>query len=186
MGKHIYCEKPMTWNIEQAKKVVAKIKSTGVKMQVGVQGMSDDSYEAANKLVKEGALGKVVLAQIDYSRNHKGDEFWAYPIDADCKPGVNLDWNAWLGPAKKRPFQPERFFRWRLFWGSLGRHSDGPVHSSRDADHQVARADVPGAGGGVGRQVLLCEVDGRGAGYAQFPARLSGGVDGATGVVDGQ
>ena len=120
MGKHIYCEKPMTWNIEQAKKVVAKIKSTGVKMQVGVQGMSDDSYEAANKLVKEGALGKVVMAQIDYSRNHKGDEFWAYPIDADCKPGVNLDWNAWLGPAKKRPFQPERFFRWRLFWDYSG------------------------------------------------------------------
>lgn len=120
MGKHIYCEKPMTWNIEQAKKVVAKIKSTGVKMQVGVQGMSDDSYEAAHKLVKDGALGKVVLAQIDYSRNHKGDEFWAYPIDADCKPGVNLDWNAWLGPAKKRPFQAERFFRWRLFWDYSG------------------------------------------------------------------
>jgi predicted dehydrogenase len=120
MGKHIYCEKPMTWNIEQAKKVVAKIKSTGVKMQVGVQGMSDDSYEAAHKLVKDGALGKVVLAQIDYSRNHKGDEFWAYPIDADCKPGVNLDWNAWLGPAKKRPFHAERFFRWRLFWDYSG------------------------------------------------------------------
>jgi len=120
MGKHIYCEKPMTWNIEQAKKVVAKIKSTGVKMQVGVQGMSEDLYEAAQKLVNEVALGKAVMAQIDYSRNHKGDEFWAYPIDADCKPGVNLDWNAWLGPAKKRPFQPERFFRWRLFWDYSG------------------------------------------------------------------
>jgi predicted dehydrogenase len=119
-GKHIYCEKPMTWNIEQAKKVVAKIKSTGVKMQVGVQGMSDDSYEAANKLVKEGALGKVVLAQIDYSRNHRGDDFWSYNIDPDCQPGVNLDWNAWLGPAKKRPFDPERFFRWRKYWDYSG------------------------------------------------------------------
>ena len=55
--------------------MVAKIKETGVKMQVGVQGMSDDSYETANKYVKDGALGKVVLAQIDYSRNH-GDDFW--------------------------------------------------------------------------------------------------------------
>jgi predicted dehydrogenase len=119
-GKHIYCEKPMTWNIEQAKKVVAKIKSTGVKMQVGVQGMSDDSYEAANKLVKDGALGKVVLAQIDYSRNHRGGDFWSYNIDPDCQPGVNLDWNAWLGPAKKRPFDPERFFRWRKYWDYSG------------------------------------------------------------------
>ena len=119
-GKHIYCEKPMTWNIEQAKKVVAKIKSTNLKMQVGVQGMSDDSYETANKFVKEGALGKVVLAQIDYSRNHKGDDFWDYPMDPDCKPGVNLDWNAWLGPAKKHPFVPERFFRWRCYWDYSG------------------------------------------------------------------
>ena len=40
-------------------------------MQVGVQGMSDDSYETANRYIKEGKLGKVVLAQIDYSRNHR-------------------------------------------------------------------------------------------------------------------
>ena len=48
-GKHVYCEKPMTWSIEQGKKVVAKVKSTGLKMQVGVQGMSDDSYETARQ-----------------------------------------------------------------------------------------------------------------------------------------
>ena len=119
-GKHIYCEKPMTWNIEQAKKVVAKIKSTGVKMQVGVQGMSDDSYESAHKLVKDGALGKVVLAQIDYSRNDRASDFWTRPIDPDCKPGVNLDWNAWLGPAKKHTFEPDRFFSWRKYWDYSG------------------------------------------------------------------
>src|ERR1700737_3859838 len=72
-GKHIYCEKPMTHTVEQSKKVVAKIKQSGLKMQVGVQGMSDDSYETAHKYVKDGALGKVVLAQIDYSRNYKDD-----------------------------------------------------------------------------------------------------------------
>jgi predicted dehydrogenase len=118
--KHIYCEKPMTWNVEQAKKVVAKIKETGVKMQVGVQGMSDDSYETANKFVKDGALGKVVLAQIDYSRNHSGDDFWVNRFDDDIKPGVNLDWNAWLGPAPKRPFDPDRFFAWRRYWDYSG------------------------------------------------------------------
>src|SRR5205814_7875077 len=56
--KHIYCEKPMTWSIDEAKKVVKKIQQTGVKMQVGVQGMSDDSYETARKMIKEGAIGR--------------------------------------------------------------------------------------------------------------------------------
>ncbi|MBK8314992.1 MAG: Gfo/Idh/MocA family oxidoreductase [Acidobacteria bacterium] len=118
-NKHIYCEKPMTWSIDEAKKVVKKIKEKGVKMQVGVQGMSDDSYETARKYIKEGRLGKVVQAQIDYSRNHKGD-FWVGAFDPDAKPGVNLDWNAWLGPAPKRSFDPDRFFHWRRYWDYSG------------------------------------------------------------------
>ncbi len=117
--KHIYCEKPMTHTTDEAKKVVAKIRASGVKMQVGVQGMSDDSYETAHKFVADGALGKVVLAQIDYSRNHIGD-FWAYPIDSDARPGENLDWRAWLGPAPKRAFDPARYFRWRHYWDYSG------------------------------------------------------------------
>jgi len=112
--KHIYCEKPMTHTTDESKKVVAKIRAAGVKMQVGVQGMSDDSYETAHKFVADGTLGKVVLAQIDYSRNHVAD-FWAYPIEQDARPGENLDWKAWLGPAPKRPFDSARFFRWRHY-----------------------------------------------------------------------
>jgi predicted dehydrogenase len=118
-GKHIYCEKPMTWSIDEAKKVVRKIEQTKVKMQVGVQGMSDDSYEVAQKYIREGALGKVVQAQIDYSRNYKKD-FWVGAFDPDAKPGENLDWNAWLGPAPKRPFDPDRFFHWRRYWDYSG------------------------------------------------------------------
>src|SRR5579884_1936872 len=118
-GKHIYCEKPMTHTVEQSKRIVAKVKQSKVKMQVGVQGMSDDSYETAHKFIKDGALGKVVLAQIDYSRNYK-DDFWAYPIDTDARPGENLDWKAWLGPAPKRPWDPDRCFRWRRYWDYSG------------------------------------------------------------------
>jgi len=118
-GKHIYCEKPMTQTVEQSKKVVARVRQKGVKMQVGVQGMSDDSYETARQYVKDGVLGTVVMAQIDYSRNHVGD-FWAYPIDADARPGENLDWKAWLGPAPKRPWDENRYFRWRCYWDYSG------------------------------------------------------------------
>jgi predicted dehydrogenase len=119
-GKHIYCEKPMTYSIEQSRRVAERIThSPTLKMQVGVQGMSDDSYETANRYIKDGALGTVVLAQIDYSRNYLGD-FWENPIDADARPGENLDWNAFLGPAKKRPFDPDRFFSWRRYWDYSG------------------------------------------------------------------
>src|SRR5215475_8865788 len=119
-GKHIYCEKPMTWSIEQAKLVVKKIQQTNLKMQVGVQGMCDDSYEMAGKYVKEGKLGRVVQAQIDYSRNHKRDFWVSDEPDPDVRPGENLDWNAFLGPAPKRPFDLDRFLHWRRYWDYSG------------------------------------------------------------------
>jgi predicted dehydrogenase len=119
-GKHIYCEKPMTWSIEQAKQVVKKIQQTSVKMQVGVQGMCDDSYETAQKYVKEGKLGRVVQAQIDYSRNYKRDFWVSDEPDKDVRPGENLDWNAFLGPAPKRPFDLDRFLHWRRYWDYSG------------------------------------------------------------------
>lgn len=119
-GKHIYCEKPMTWSIEQAKQVVKKIQQTNLKMQVGVQGMCDDSYETAQKYVKEGKLGRVVQAQIDYSRNHKRDFWVSDEPDKDVRPGENLDWNAFLGPAPKRPFDLDRFLHWRRYWDYSG------------------------------------------------------------------
>lgn len=121
-GKHVYVEKPMAHTTEQAKKITEKVKATGRKLQVGVQGMSDESYAVANEHIKAGELGKIVLAQIDYSRNYETD-FWAgddYPIDPDAKPGVNLDWKAWLGPAPKHDWDPERYFRWRRYWDYSG------------------------------------------------------------------
>jgi predicted dehydrogenase len=120
----------MTWNVEQAKKVVARLSAAkGIKMQVGVQGMSDDSYETANKYVKDGTLGKVVLAQIDYSRNSVDPDYLNTPVDADLKPGVNFDWNAWLGSAPKRPFDADRYFNWRRYWDySSGIASDLFIH----------------------------------------------------------
>src|SRR5229473_3328931 len=118
-GKHIYCEKPMTRTVEQSKKVVAKIKQKGLKMQVGVQGMSDDSYETARKYIKDGTLGNVVIAQIDYSRNYQRD-FWVEQDDTDVRPGENLDWKAWLGPAPKRAYDPDRFLHWRRYWDYSG------------------------------------------------------------------
>ena len=154
-------------------------------MQVGVQGMSDDSYETARKFVKDGALGKVVLAQIDYSRNHK-DDFWEYPIDADARPGVNLDWKAWLGSAPKRPFDPDRYFSWRRYWDySSGIASDLFIHRVT----RIIKAldlDVSGLRRGRGRQVRIHGKQRRDSRHAQHPAGLSGRPDGAADFVDGE
>ncbi len=118
-GKHVYCEKPMAHGVEEAKRLVAKVRETGIKLQVGVQGMSDDSYETAYKHFQAGDLGKVVLAQIDYSRNYDGD-YWLKPVDPDLKPGVNFDWDLFLGPAEKRPFDAERYFNWIRYFDYSG------------------------------------------------------------------
>jgi predicted dehydrogenase len=118
-GKHIYCEKPMTHTADEARRVVETVRRTGVKMQVGVQAMCDDSYETAHKYVKDGTLGRIVVAQIDYSRNYDGD-FWLKPVDPDLKPGVNFDWDLFLGPAKKRPFDAERYFNWIRYYDYSG------------------------------------------------------------------
>ena len=118
-GLHIYCEKPLTYSIKEGVEVLKKIKLTGVTLQCGIQGMSDDTYEAAGRYIKEGKIGQVVMAQIDYSRNHLED-MWAKEPDPDCKPGVNLDWKTFLGKAKKRPWDPDRFFAWRRYWDYSG------------------------------------------------------------------
>ena len=118
-GKHVYLEKPLTQTIRQAKEVVRRVQRSKLKLQVGVQGMSDESYEVAGRYIREGVLGKVVMAQIDYSRNYT-DDFWAYDIDPDANPRTNLDWAAWQGPAPKRPWDPRRFFQWRRYWDYSG------------------------------------------------------------------
>lgn len=114
-GKHVYCEKPMTHTIEEAQAVVEKVRATKIKMQVGVQAMSDDSYETAYRYVQDGTLGKVTVAQIDYSRNYR-DDFWLKKTEPDARPQENLDWEMFQGPAPRHPYDPDRYFQWIRYW----------------------------------------------------------------------
>jgi predicted dehydrogenase len=106
--------------------------------------------------VEQGALGKVVLAQIDYSRNHRND-FWTGTLDNDVKPGVNLDWNAFLGPARKRPFEIDRFLHWRRYWDySGGIASDLFVHRVTRII-KALNLDFPEKGVGAGGKFLFTD-----------------------------
>jgi predicted dehydrogenase len=118
-GLHVYCEKPLAHTIEECLAVRAKARESKKLLQCGVQGMSDDSYETAARYIREGAIGKPVLAQVDYSRNYV-DDLWNERHEATADPRSNLDWDGFLGPAPKRPWEPDRFFSWRRYWDYSG------------------------------------------------------------------
>ncbi|MBN1490865.1 MAG: Gfo/Idh/MocA family oxidoreductase [Phycisphaerae bacterium] len=116
-GKHVYCEKPMTHTIAEAQAVVAKAKATGLKLQVGVQGMSDSRYAAANEAIRAGKLGPVIHAQIEYCRNYAANQGpWRNgEVNESTPKPEDLNWEAWLGPAPKRPWNAPRYFEWRNY-----------------------------------------------------------------------
>jgi predicted dehydrogenase len=115
-GKAVYCEKPMTHNIPEAQAVMQKQKVTGRPLQVGVQAMSDDSYKTAGKALAEGIIGQVVQAQIEYVRRYGKQGPWRVPdLKPDMPKPADLDWNAWLGEAKKIEWNPHHYFEWRNY-----------------------------------------------------------------------
>lgn len=115
-GKAVYVEKPMTHVIPEALAVVKKQKETGLALQVGVQAMSDDSYESAAKAIEEGVLGQVVQAQIEYVRRYDKQGPWRLPDVTDDQPKpADLDWKSWLGKAPKIDWNPHHYFEWRNY-----------------------------------------------------------------------
>jgi predicted dehydrogenase len=116
-GKHVYCEKPMTHTIPEALAVLQKVKSKPeLKVQIGVQGMSDDSYLAAHEAIMAGKLGQVVHAQIEYCRRYDISEGpWRGRTKPDAPKPADLDWDMWLGSAPKREWQAPRYYEWRNY-----------------------------------------------------------------------
>jgi len=115
-GKAVYCEKPMTHSIPQAQAVMKKQKETKLPVQVGVQAMSDDSYSSAAKAIRQGVLGQVVQAQIEYVRRYNNQGPWRKPGIKDNMPQpADLDWNTWLGHAPKVPWNPHHYHEWRNY-----------------------------------------------------------------------
>ncbi|HET6456971.1 MAG TPA: Gfo/Idh/MocA family oxidoreductase [Armatimonadota bacterium] len=113
-GKHVYCEKPMTHTLDEAIAMWKTAKNTNRLVQVGSQGCTDTKWHKAGELVQAGRIGTVIWAQGGYCRNNPHGE-WNYHIDPEANES-NLDWKTWLGNAPKRPWSPERYFRWRKYW----------------------------------------------------------------------
>ena len=131
-GKDVYLEKPMVHTNEEARQLVATVKETKRVLQVGSQTTSADIWAKAKKAIADGAIGQMLMSQGSYHRNSIEGE-WNWPIEAgagpDAKGDSHIDWDLWLGSqfklATKRPFDADRFFRFRKYWDySLGIASD--------------------------------------------------------------
>jgi predicted dehydrogenase len=112
-GKDVYCEKPLTYQSAEGREIVAVAQETKRIVQVGSQGMSSQVQGRARELVKSGKLGQVTMIRAAYNRNTASGA-WIYPIPPDASPQT-VNWEMFLGAARKQPFSLERFFRWRCY-----------------------------------------------------------------------
>lgn len=149
LGKHVYCEKPLTHNIWEARVIREAAAKTKLATQMGTQNHATDNYRRVVELVQSGAIGPVREAHVWVSRawglqpaedakrneNHPafGDELIGLtgrPKES-VTPPPDLDWDLWLGPAPFRPFNPvyvpgPKWYRWWAFgsgtMSDLGSH----------------------------------------------------------------
>jgi predicted dehydrogenase len=131
-GKDVYVEKPIAVSVEEGKAMVAAARKYQRVVQVGLWQRSNSHFQHAARIVREGLLGQVTFVRAwNYSN--------AFPKGIgnppDSEPPAGLDWDMWLGPAPRVPFNANRFgvgdgwSTFRHFWDySNGMLGDWAVH----------------------------------------------------------
>jgi predicted dehydrogenase len=133
-GKHVYCQKPLTHTVHEARVMREVAKSAGVCTQMGNQGSAENGLRRAVELVQSGIIGPVREAHVWTNRPvwPQAPKVTKRPDREDPVPKT-LNWEAWLGPAPFRPYNGEmqsnnhrtyHDFNWRGWWdfgtGALG------------------------------------------------------------------
>lgn len=138
-GKDVYVEKPLALTIREGRRMVEAARAAKRVVQVGTQQRSGRHFQRAVELIKDGKIGRVSFVRCWTHENN-------YPAGIgnppDAEPPATLDWDSWLGPAPKVPWNPNRSstnFRW--FWdyagGKItdwGTHLIDIVHWALDVD----------------------------------------------------
>ena len=141
-GKHVFCEKPLTRTVAEARALGKMAREQNVVTQMGNQGHAGEGTRQLREWIEAGAIGTV--REVQYWTNRP---VWPQAIDRPTEahhmpPG--LDWDLFLGPARERPYHPAYHpFRWRGWWdygtGALG---DIACHSM-DAAFWALELDQP-------------------------------------------
>ncbi len=142
-GKHVYCEKPLTHSVYEARKLAEICRQAGVATQMGNQGHSSEDIRLICEWIWAGAIGNVTEVHAWTDR-----PVWPQGIDRpkDTPPVPDtLDWNMWLGPAPERPYNAAYHpFDWRGWWdfgtgvmGDMGCHIIDPVAWALKLGHPV-------------------------------------------------
>jgi len=135
-GKHVYCEKPLTYTIDEGLAVARAVEKSGKKLQVGSQPMSSRLQQKARELIESGELGQITMIRAANNRNSSSGA-WLYPIPPDANEQT-VDWELFQGSAPPREFSLERFFRWRCFQDySGGIATDLFVHLFTSIHHMM-------------------------------------------------
>jgi len=142
LNKHVYCEKPLTHNIYEARVIREAAAKTKVATQMGIQIHAGDNYRRVVELIQTGAIGKVKEAHVwvgrawglqsaeDAKANNDIVHVTDRPVDSHPIP-PGLDWDLWVGPAPFRPFNNvyvpgPKWYRWWDFgngtMSDLGSH----------------------------------------------------------------
>jgi predicted dehydrogenase len=117
-GKHVYCEKPLSLTISEGRRMCDVAKETKRVTQVGLHRRSTPLVLEAVKLIQSGAIGKVTACKSYHYRNESPMGI-GNPPDGD--PPAGLDYDRWLGPAPKKPFNRNHvLYKFRWFWDYSG------------------------------------------------------------------
>jgi predicted dehydrogenase len=161
--KHVYCEKPLTHSVQEARKIIEAAKKAGVATQMGTQIHAGSNYRRVVELIQGNAIGPVKEAHVWVGRA------WGLQSEEDAKKNKDIvyvaerpkevvavpkeiDWDLWIGPAPERPFSPvyvpgPKWYRWWDFGG--GTMSDLGAHWM-DLPFWALKLDAPVAVEGSG------------------------------------
>jgi predicted dehydrogenase len=115
-GKDVYCEKPLSLTIADGQAMVKAARKMGRVVQTGSQQRSNEGFRRACELVRNGKLGKIHTVRCGIPGvNLRGDRV------PDSDPPQELDFDFWLGPAPRRPYNAQRVhYNFRFYWDYSG------------------------------------------------------------------
>jgi predicted dehydrogenase len=144
-GKHVYCEKPLTHNIREARLVARVAKETGVATQTGNQGRSSEGHREVIEWIRDGAIGAVREVHAWSGGPRSATPSAQGPHQGPAAKPSGLNWDLWLGPRADRPFDgkfaPFVWRNWYDFGGGtlpdMGLHNFDPAFNALGLDRPV-------------------------------------------------